>query len=186
MELSTRAEKWSLTERPGWLRLHAFELLVADNLLKAGNTLTKRTLRTATNTIGVKLDLSGMADGQKAGWCHFARSHSALGVTQVGAVRQLEFRLNGGLTLGPVLTNNLLWVKSTWELAGRSHFAYSLNDVVFTTFGEADKFDWGHYHGNRVGSTALTTRPQRAMWMWTGFTTITSGRAGGNAERIYL
>lgn len=146
-----RAEKWSLTERPGWLRLHAFKPLAADNLLKAGNTLTQRTLRTATNTVVVKLDLSGMADGQKAGLCHFARSHSALGVTQVGAVRQLEFRLNGALTLGPVLTNNLLWVKSTWGLAGRSHYAYSLDGVVFTPFGAAYQFDWGHYRGTRVG-----------------------------------
>ncbi len=42
-----RAEKWSLKERPGWLRLHAFKPLQPDNLLKAGNTLTQRCLRTS-------------------------------------------------------------------------------------------------------------------------------------------
>jgi beta-xylosidase len=146
-----RSEKWSLTERPGWLRLHAFKPLAADNLLKAGNTLTQRTLRTATNTVVVKLDLSGMADGQKAGLCHFARSHSALGVAQSGTVRKLEFRRNGIMATGPVLTNDLLWLKSTWGLEGRSHFAYSLDGIAFTPFGEAYQFDWGHYRGNRVG-----------------------------------
>ncbi|MCX7010548.1 MAG: family 43 glycosylhydrolase [Kiritimatiellaeota bacterium] len=32
-----RAEMWSLAERPGWLRLHAFRPLQRGNLLKAGN-----------------------------------------------------------------------------------------------------------------------------------------------------
>jgi len=56
----SRAEKWSLTERPGWLRLHAFQPLTHDDLMKAGNTLTQRSLRTATNRVVVKLDLSGI------------------------------------------------------------------------------------------------------------------------------
>lgn len=41
-----RKEKWSLTERPGYLRLYGFRPLEKDNLLKAGNTLTQRSFRT--------------------------------------------------------------------------------------------------------------------------------------------
>ena len=44
-----RSEKWSLTERPGWLRLHAFKPLQTGNFKKAGNTLTQRSLRTGHN-----------------------------------------------------------------------------------------------------------------------------------------
>ncbi len=44
-------DKWSLTERKGWLRLHAFKPIEQNNLLKAGNTLTQRTLRTGTNEV---------------------------------------------------------------------------------------------------------------------------------------
>lgn len=146
-----RAEKWSLTERPGWLRLRAFKPLEPDNLRLAGNTLTQRSLRTATNTVVIKLDLSGMVDGQKAGLCHFSRSHSALGVVQMGAVHALEFRLNGLISSGPLLTNHTLWLKSTWGLDGRSRYAYSLDGVTFTDFGEPYQFDWGHYRGNRIG-----------------------------------
>lgn len=36
-----RADKFSLTERSGWLRLHDFRPLVDGRLLKAGNTLTQ-------------------------------------------------------------------------------------------------------------------------------------------------
>ena len=37
-----QAGKWSLTERKGWLRLHAFSPLKENDLLKAGNTVTQR------------------------------------------------------------------------------------------------------------------------------------------------
>ena len=71
-----RADKWSLTERPGFLRLKAFKPLRPDDLMKAGNTLTQRCFRTSANVVTIRLDLRAMADGQKAGLCHFAGSHS--------------------------------------------------------------------------------------------------------------
>jgi beta-xylosidase len=67
-----RAEKRSLTERPGFLRLHAFAPF------KAGNTPTQRAMRTEHNEVTVKLDVSGMADGQEAGLCHFAKTYATL------------------------------------------------------------------------------------------------------------
>ena len=75
VELSTADDKWSLTERPGWLRLHAFKPLQADNLMKAGNTLTQRCFRTSSNEVVIKLDLSGMTDGQKC-WIVPLRGYS--------------------------------------------------------------------------------------------------------------
>ena len=76
-----------------------------DNLLKAGNTLTQRSMRTRTNEVIIKLDLAGMADGQQAGLCHFASPHySAPGVRQTGGARTLEISTGGKVTAGPVLT----------------------------------------------------------------------------------
>ena len=146
-----RANKWSLTERPGWLRLRAFRPLQPDALLKVGNTLTQRTLRTRTNVVVLKLDLSGMADGQKAGLCHFSGSHSALGLRQTGLVRALEFSINDRITLGPEIAGTTLWLRSTWGLDGRSQYAYSLDGLAFTDFGEAYPLAWGHYRGDRIG-----------------------------------
>jgi len=146
-----RAEKWSLIEKPGWLRLHAFKPLEPDNLLKAGNTLTQRCLRTSVNDVIVKLDLSGMADGQKAGLCHYAREYSALGVTQKGTTRRIEYKNNGEKTTGPVLTNNSLWLKSTWGLDGKSQYSYSLDGKSYTNFGGPYQLAWGFYRGDRIG-----------------------------------
>jgi len=84
-----RADKWSLTERPGFLRLHAFKPLRAGDLTKAGNTLTQRCLRADDVAFTVKLDIAGMADGQQAGLCHFAKAPATVGVTQTGNVRTL-------------------------------------------------------------------------------------------------
>ncbi|PTY03112.1 beta-xylosidase [Verrucomicrobia bacterium LW23] len=146
-----RAGKWSLTERPGFLRLHAFRPLQPDNLMKAGNTLTQRCFRTSDNRVLLKLDLSGMADGQNAGLCHFAKTHSALGVVQDGTVRRLQYRENGQLTAGPEIAGNDLWLRSTWGLDGLSRYAYSTDGKNFTEFGPQYQLSWGNYRGDRIG-----------------------------------
>ena len=146
-----REGKWSLTERPGWLRLYAFRPLAPDNLMKAGNTLTQRCFRTASNEVIVKLDVSGMADGQKAGLCHFAKTHSGLGVAQEGATRVLEYRNNQEITKGPELRGNTIWLRSTWGLDGQSRYSFSEDGQTFTEFGQPYVLSWGHYRGDRIG-----------------------------------
>ncbi len=146
-----RAEKWSLTERPGFLRLHAFKPLAANNLLKAGNTLTQRALRTDANEVTIKLELAGMADGQEAGLCHLARSPSTLGVSQNGTVRTLTFTDAGRSTTGPVLTAGSVWLRSTWGFDGVSQYAYSLDGKTFANFGTPYRLTWGYYRGDRLG-----------------------------------
>ncbi len=80
-----RSNKWSLIDRRGFLRLHAFRPIDPQNqkkiLLRAGNTITQRSMRTKSNIATVKIDLSGMADGQHAGLTHLSTaSYSALGI----------------------------------------------------------------------------------------------------------
>jgi beta-xylosidase len=146
-----RADKWSLTERPGFLRLRAFRPLASDDLMKAGNTLTQRCFRTKENLVVLKLDLTGLMDGQKAGLCHFAQTHSALGVVQEGNVRRIEYRENGHITVGPEIKGNQLWLKSTWGLDGLSRYAYSTDGKIFTDFGPPYQMSWGFYRGDRIG-----------------------------------
>lgn len=146
-----RDEKWSLTEKPGWLRLHAFKPLEPDTLLKAGNTLTQRCFRTTSNEVVIKLDLSGMADGQKAGLCHFAKTRSFLGVVQEGKHRLLLYRQNDDKTRGPTIEGNLIWLRSTWGLDGKSQYSFSLDGQSFTDFGAPYPLSWGSYRGDRIG-----------------------------------
>ncbi len=147
-----RAEKWSLGERRGWLRLHAFKPLAADNILNAGNTLTQRTMRTTFNEAIIKLDLRGMADGQKSGLCHFAPpNYSSIGAAKNGEKVNLEFNLKGTLTTGATVAGNDLWLKSTWGLDGKSQYFYSFDGKTYQAFGEPYQMTWGAYRGDRIG-----------------------------------
>ena len=52
-----RQSMFSLTERPGWMRLRAFRPIEVNKLLKAGNTLTQRSFHSEVNEVIIKMDL---------------------------------------------------------------------------------------------------------------------------------
>lgn len=146
-----RPEKWSLTERPGWLRLHAFKPLENNNLLKAGNTLTQRSYRTLSNEVIVKLDVRGMSDGQRAGLAHFGfPEYSTIGVICKESRKTLEFTHKDLTIQGPLITSDYLWLMSTWGLDGSSKYAYSLDGKTFISFGKPYQLTWGAYRGDRL------------------------------------
>ena len=146
-----RQEKYSLTERPGWLRLHAFLPLEHDKLLKAGNTLTQRAFRTPRNEVTIRIDISHLVDGQHAGLCHFASHSGCLGVVRKEGQTYLELRHddNVEVSASPIAAS-CLWLRSTWGLDGHSQFSYSLDGDHFTPFGTYD-LSWGYYRGDRIG-----------------------------------
>lgn len=146
-----RAEMFSLTDRPGWLRLKAYRPLVSNDLMKAGNTLTQRSFRTASNTFTVKMDVTGMTVGQKAGLCHLSAQHAAIGLAKEADGCYLEYRKNGAMSRGLPVNQSLLWLRSTWGLDGVSQFHYSLDGVTFLPFGVPYQLVWGHYRGDRIG-----------------------------------
>jgi len=146
-----RADKWSLTERPGFLRLHAFKPLERDNLKKAANTLTQRSFRTSTNVVTLALDLTGMVDGQVAGLCHYSGGYSTIAVRRQDGKLTFESAQNKTITPGQVLTTHKIWLRSTWGLEGKSHYAYSTNGTDFIPFGETYQLTWGDYRGDRTG-----------------------------------
>ena len=68
---------WSLSERPGWMRLTTGQL--AEKISDARNTLTQRTVgpKCSSETL---LDASGMKPGDRAGLCAFQSNFCALQV----------------------------------------------------------------------------------------------------------
>ena len=146
-----RAGWWSLTERPGWLRLRAFKPLRPGDLRTAGNTLTQRLMGTGGGDATIKLDLSGMADGQSAGLCHLSRRYGWIGVAQSGGVRRLVYSAAGAETAGPVLDTAELWLRSIITAAGDGTWAYSCDGVRYNTFGPRHRLEWSDYRGDRLG-----------------------------------
>jgi beta-xylosidase len=146
-----RAEKWSLTERPGWLRLHAWKPLRPDDLKTAGNTLTQRTTRTKRNMVTVQLDPAGMADGQVAGLCHYTRNYATIAVRRENGELTIQAAHNQTIRRGPVVESKPLWLRSEWGLAGVCRFSYSTDGKTFTPLGESYQFGWTDYRGERLG-----------------------------------
>ena len=146
-----RTSMFSLTERPGWIRLKAFRPLSPGQLLKAGNTLTQRSWRTSANCVTIKADVSNMADGQHAGLCHFSSASSGIGIAQREGKRYLEWHINGAYTLGPSLHHPHIWLQTQWGLDGMATYYYSLDGEHFIPFGEPYQMMWGYYRGDRIG-----------------------------------
>ena len=159
-----RKEMFSLTERSGWLRMKAFYPIEKNKLLKAGNTLTQRTFRTPSNCVTIKMDISRMANGQKAGLCHISSQSSALGIIQNNGKRYLEFRHNDQSTIGIELEQTYIWIQSRWGLDGKSQYYYSLDGDVFLPFGETYQMVWGNYRGDRIGIYSFNDL-QEAGWV---------------------
>ncbi|MDD6269365.1 MAG: family 43 glycosylhydrolase [Oscillospiraceae bacterium] len=68
---------WTVTERPGYLRLK--NNTIATNLLNARNTLTQRTEGPACSSV-IKLDTKGMKTGDYAGLSAFQYNYGNVGV----------------------------------------------------------------------------------------------------------
>ena len=68
---------WSVTERPGWLRLTTGQL--AERIADARNTLTQRTVTPGCYSL-TRMDASAMKPGDHAGLCAFQSNFCALEV----------------------------------------------------------------------------------------------------------
>ena len=89
---------WSVTERPGWLRLKNKNM--ASHLLNARNTLTMRTEGPACSSY-IKLDASNMKPGDYAGLSAFQLKYGCIGVrVDDSGNKKVYMSVNGGNDVG--------------------------------------------------------------------------------------
>lgn len=158
-----RADKWSLTNRKGYLRLSAFKPIKPDDgkkiILRAGNTITQRSMRTKANVVTVKIDISNMADGQYVGLTHFStEKYSTFGIKQEKDERYLVYDYNGNSSKGIKITGNSVWFKSTWDYNGTNQYFISIDGKSFQPFGGDSQLTWGSYRGDRIGIFNYNTK----------------------------
>lgn len=139
--------KWSLTARKGWLRLNAGP---AEQLVQARNTLTQ-ILQGPSSTITARLDLSNMANGQRAGLVLFGVKPVWLGAVRDGDKTRLTFASAGVETSGPDISGTVQ-IRAEVTNDQTVRFSYSLDGKAFTPFGDAlplSRFSW--WKGSRPG-----------------------------------
>jgi hypothetical protein len=126
-----------------------------DDFNSIPDVLTQRSFRSALSEATVRVDLSGMMNGQEAGLAHFANAYCTLSVVQTDGLRQLSYNSNGTRTMGPRLDGNILYLRSTWNYAGESQSSYSTDGHDYRLLGP---LTWGAYRGDRVGLFTVGSR----------------------------
>jgi beta-xylosidase len=137
--------QWSLTERPGFLRLKA---LPAADLVSARNTLTQVQQGRESETI-TRVSIAKMADGQRAGLAMFGRQPSWIGVTQNASGRRITFAVAGVETFGPTVIRDTVQLRM--QVADETvKYSYSLDDgKTFQDFGSPAKLYFSWWKGAR-------------------------------------
>jgi beta-xylosidase len=153
-----RDTHWSLTERPGWLRLRAWPPLTPGDFKTAGNTLNQPSFRTPRNQMTLKLDISGMADGQRAGLVHFSSTYATLAIARRDGVNRIERRGDGEPIKGPAVRGDMIWLRSRWGEDGRASFMFSEDGLGFQGLGPDHPMAFGDYRGDRIGIFTFNDR----------------------------
>lgn len=106
--------KWSLSENPGYLRLHTVK--IADSLTKARNTLTQRMFAyysDSTITAGeTKLNIDNMQDGDIAGLAIFQDPYAFIGVKKNKEKTYAVMFFNGELQDSVEIKSNTIFLKA--------------------------------------------------------------------------
>lgn len=170
-------ERWSLSERPGWMRLHTCG--VADNISRARNTLTQRTVGPCSYS-EVLMDASGLQAGDMAGLCAFQSNNGMIGV-EVGAdgAKNLVLRANGngvrrGMKDGRPFMERFSESEVKYSESLESETVWLRVDYTFTP-SEGDLnapdtavFSWS-YDGENWRSTDYVLRMRYSLDYFTGY-----------------
>ncbi|CAH1057407.1 discoidin domain-containing protein [Paenibacillus pseudetheri] len=151
-------DKWSLTERPGDIRLKTSS--VTNSLAYARNTLTQRIIGPdCTGT--VKMDISRMADGDQAGLSVIQKDSNFIGIKNEDGKKRIVVQdlwsEEASIDLLEGTTN--IWFKAeTPRFEYRTEFSYSLDGVNFTRLGGRYEMRYGTYVGMRFGIFNYATK----------------------------
>lgn len=164
---------WSLTDRPGWLRLTNKTL--ATNLLNARNTLTQRTEGPSCSSV-IKLDASGMKPGDYAGLSAFQFKYGNIGVyvTDSGE-KKIYMAENGGYSSSAAVTDSYNKIIAETPLAGneiylKAEFLFNTVDEKLNASYNLDKADFYYsYDGNSWNKLGNTLSMAYDLKLFTGY-----------------
>lgn len=148
-----RSDYWSLSARPGFLRLSAFQPLTTGSFFKAGNTLCQRYMKSEWARADVRIDVANMAGGEEGGLATFdgGGTYRTLGVAQTGTTRTLKFNNNGTTTMGPVVTNTTIYLRTQMDSSSNARLLYSYDGINFTQLGRSFALTSANYRGSEIG-----------------------------------
>ncbi|MDP4208819.1 MAG: family 43 glycosylhydrolase [Bacteroidota bacterium] len=146
--------KWSLTERPGFLRLKTVS--VVDSLVRAKNTLTQRILGFPSDldhSYGtIKMHISKMQEGDVAGLAVYQDPHAYIGVKVISGQKTLVIMNAGVQVTGPAVTDSVVYLRAVANYnTSKASFYYSTDNITYTKLGNdlGMKFQLSVFTGNK-------------------------------------
>jgi hypothetical protein len=150
--------KWSLGERPGFLRLHT---LPAADLWHARNTLTQRAAG-PRSTVTVALDAAGLKPGDVAGLALFNRPYAWVGVERGDEGLTLaQFDEVTGKAARAHLRGPRVWLRAECDfIKNTARFASSTDGRTYAPLGEPHVMAYGliTFQGVRASLFAYNAR----------------------------
>lgn len=157
-------EFWSLSERPGYLRLRTGT--VCKGLLTAKNTLTQRTFGPECAGM-VAIDTAHMRDGDYAGLALLQENYGFVGVKMCGSKRYIVMADGNSKSYTEVetktATQTQLYFKAECDFRGQTdlaHFFYSLDGEQWVSIGGALQtvYTLPHFMGYRFALFNFATK----------------------------
>jgi|WetSurMetagenome_2_1015567.scaffolds.fasta_scaffold00001_113 beta-xylosidase len=169
-------DAWSLKSKPGYLELNA---LKAENFVKARNTLTQKVMGT-TGIAVTEMDLTKLADGQKAGLCSMGgKVVNLVGITKKGGQLYLFTENNGKTINETAIKSKKIFLKVQLDIRNEKNlFFYSLDNKVFKTFGENFSTASGYWKGTRLGLFSFNELTDGGSALFNWFTYSFDGPLG--------
>ncbi len=155
---------WSLTDRPGWLRLTTGR--VDTTLTEARNSLTQRMFG-PTCSGSIAMDVSKMKDGDIAGLAAFQKNYGFVGVRAAGSSRSIimeSAKSGSAVEVAAVpLNQKNVFLKIHADFRNRADeafFYYSLDGKAWTEFGGPLKMTYTlpHFMGYRFALFNFATK----------------------------
>ena len=145
---------WSLTKRPGYLRLTTGKVI--SNLREARNTLTQRAFTYYSDSIpaaGVtKIDVGKMKDGDIAGLAVFQDPYAYIAVKQMNGSRYIIMVNNDKTIDSAAINQSTVYLRTIASNSkAKASFEYSLDNKKFTPLGNqlSMRFNLSIFTGNK-------------------------------------
>lgn len=160
---------WSLTDRAGWLRLTTGSK--ATSILNARNTLTQRTYG-PTCSGKIKMDISGMKNGDYAGLAAFSYNYGYIAVKKEGTAAKLvmvdahnnqaEDADKPRVAASVDCTSDIVYLKEDFNFAGgdKVTFYYSFDGSTWTQLGDPMQlsYELKHFMGSKFAIFNYATK----------------------------
>ena len=141
-------ENWSLSERKGWLALKAMK---AENLRASRNMLTQKCMG-YEGTATTELDISALAEGQRAGLFCAGSLYNGIGIMKEGDKCYLYLEQHGQIEKVKQIAGKKIYLRATFDAkVNRHQLYYSMDNRQFTSCGEPYALKFGDWKGSRIG-----------------------------------